>query len=224
MNRRLFLSTLFPKRKRLAKMRYKRTKLTKKDMELIENMKRKRDAIINSMRVESDCVEGTIPMVQLNLTDEEVKRLKGVWDKQYKTAPKDIADQLDKDTMDCGRYIWKYKEDKVNKEYWMVGKLIKYYKEGSRWEWYGLYDSEEKAVARCRTKDYFVGPVILNEEIPDEPREWPGGYYPLAGMKEKSMETIPADAEAIHKEDGTTKAWTEKGTVTLMNGVSDDGE
>lgn len=216
MNRRLFLSTLFPKRKRLDKMRYKRTKLTKKDIKytsggIVKLIKEDPGAPISISVIESRGVTGCPPVNDCkSLLKEEVA--------------KDMRNQLDKDTMDCGRYIWKYKEDKVNKEYWMVGKLIKYYKEGSRWEWYGLYDSEEKAVARCRTKDYFVGPVILNEEIPDEPREWPGGYYPLAGMKEKSMETIPADAEAIHKEDGTTKAWTEKGTVTLMNGVSDDGE
>jgi hypothetical protein len=60
---------------------------------------------------------------------------------------------------------------------WLVGKLINYKRQA--WQFQGIFDSEEKAAAACRTKKYFVGPVTLNKELPDKRIEWPGAYYPL---------------------------------------------
>lgn len=45
-------------------------------------------------------------------------------------------------------------------------------------EFVGVFDSEEKAVAACATPDYFIGPATLNEATPDKTTEWPGAYYP----------------------------------------------
>jgi len=42
----------------------------------------------------------------------------------------------------------------------------------------GAFSSEEKAVAVCKGPNYFVGPLTLDEEIPDT-QVWPGAYYPI---------------------------------------------
>lgn len=60
---------------------------------------------------------------------------------------------------------------------WIVGKNLL---EGPNdWEFIGVFDSEVKAVESCRTYQYFVGPVRLNEAFPDETCEWVGVYYPI---------------------------------------------
>ncbi len=59
---------------------------------------------------------------------------------------------------------------------WIVGK-----RNAFGWEFMGVFDSEEKAVAACRTLKYFVGPAKLNEQLPDETNKWKGAYYPLWG-------------------------------------------
>jgi hypothetical protein len=46
-------------------------------------------------------------------------------------------------------------------------------------EFLGIFDSEEKAVARCTIPQHWVGPANLNEALPDEPTPWPGAYYPI---------------------------------------------
>lgn len=43
----------------------------------------------------------------------------------------------------------------------------------------GLYDSEDAAVKRCTQYWDFVGPLMLNEALPEETVAWPGAYYPL---------------------------------------------
>ena len=49
------------------------------------------------------------------------------------------------------------------------------------WEVQGVFDSEQKAIAACVDDQYFIGPLTLNEEMPQETmREWPGAYYPKA--------------------------------------------
>jgi len=48
------------------------------------------------------------------------------------------------------------------------------------WEILGIYDTEELAVARCHNYDNsgcFVGPMALNEDLPNELVEWPGNYF-----------------------------------------------
>lgn len=52
------------------------------------------------------------------------------------------------------------------------------------WEFVGVYDTEIAAVAVCTTPYHFVGPIELNATCPAEGLEWPGGYRPLANIKE----------------------------------------
>ena len=48
------------------------------------------------------------------------------------------------------------------------------------WEFCGIYDNEELATKYCKTPSHFIGPVNLNEELPEETKEWPNSYYPLS--------------------------------------------
>lgn len=69
---------------------------------------------------------------------------------------------------------------------WLVGQTIEWHpieEGGTVWDFQGIFDSEEKAVKACKTKNYFVAPVLLNEEIPEESTEFPDSYYPLVEGK-----------------------------------------
>lgn len=62
---------------------------------------------------------------------------------------------------------------------WIVGKTLNPDESEDRWEFFGVFDSEEKAVKACKDANYFVGPVELNEELPSEAIPWPNSYYPV---------------------------------------------
>ena len=66
---------------------------------------------------------------------------------------------------------------------WLVGQVRSHDGAGKTvcWEFQGLFDTEEKAVAACRSPWYWIVPVVLNEERPDETTPgWEGSYYPVA--------------------------------------------
>jgi hypothetical protein len=45
----------------------------------------------------------------------------------------------------------------------------------------GIFSTEEKAIAACKNERYFIGPLALDETLPDERMEsWPGSYFPKA--------------------------------------------
>lgn len=48
-------------------------------------------------------------------------------------------------------------------------------------EFQGIFDSKDKAVAACRTDQYVMFPATLNESLPHETLEGPLGEYPLEG-------------------------------------------
>ena len=57
------------------------------------------------------------------------------------------------------------------------------------WELVGVYTEEELAVDACRTENYFIGPVSLNDTFPPEKTRWVGSYYPKHEMsKEDQLE------------------------------------
>jgi hypothetical protein len=66
---------------------------------------------------------------------------------------------------------------------YIVGKNIAHKKEGVVWELAGVYDNEEKALAVCTNRYYFIGPITLNQTFPKESIEWPGAYYPYPNKK-----------------------------------------
>ena len=63
---------------------------------------------------------------------------------------------------------------------WICGRSRKVCEDGVViWDFHGVFDTEEQAVGICKTENHFVGPVQLNQELPEEPVTWPGCYYPL---------------------------------------------
>jgi hypothetical protein len=68
---------------------------------------------------------------------------------------------------------------KDKKQVWVVGKFIcEVEPMVSAWELQGVFDTENDAIGVCRSERYFIGPVIMNEPLPDETYMWPGAYYP----------------------------------------------
>lgn len=48
----------------------------------------------------------------------------------------------------------------------------------------GVFDTEARAFSACKNKNYFIGPLVLNKEYPEERlSSWPGSYYPLRGER-----------------------------------------
>lgn len=65
------------------------------------------------------------------------------------------------------------------KTVWVVGQTIdETPATGTVWELFGVFDSEEKAVASCLDVNFFVGPVQINTPFPVETTVWPGCRYP----------------------------------------------
>ena len=61
---------------------------------------------------------------------------------------------------------------------WVVGKIgLKNYLE---WQFEGVFDDEQKAIAACKDENYFVGPTTLNQEYDtEEAVDWVDAYYPI---------------------------------------------
>jgi len=59
---------------------------------------------------------------------------------------------------------------------WIVGKVNK--SNRKEWEFHGVFDRKDMAEEACKDDRYFIGPVKLNEVLPDDPVLWPGAYYP----------------------------------------------
>jgi hypothetical protein len=45
------------------------------------------------------------------------------------------------------------------------------------WEFIGVFDDEQKAIAACITDDHCVCPAVLNENV-ETGTGWPGAWYP----------------------------------------------
>lgn len=72
---------------------------------------------------------------------------------------------------------------------WLCGQITK-----KSWDFQGIFDSEEKAIEACKTIDYFIAPVVLNEEVPKESSEFKDAYFPLLdliGLNMTEIEFIP---------------------------------
>jgi len=69
----------------------------------------------------------------------------------------------------------------MSEEWWLCGQTRGGPNAAGRytWDFQGIFDSEEKAQLACRNQNYFIFPIELNKEYPDEPIVEPKGYYPL---------------------------------------------
>ena len=57
---------------------------------------------------------------------------------------------------------------------YVVGKITEY----PAWSFHGVFDDRKTAENACKDEKYFVGPCILNDEVPEVDVIWPGSYYP----------------------------------------------
>lgn len=62
---------------------------------------------------------------------------------------------------------------------WVCGKNVAEVEAGIVWELQGVFTTRESAIAACKSERYFIGPVELNKELPDETTDWKGCEYPL---------------------------------------------
>ena len=61
---------------------------------------------------------------------------------------------------------------------YVVGKYVLKHELGVIWDFQGIFDTSKKAEDACETINHFVGPVPLNEQLPESPVVWPDCYYP----------------------------------------------
>lgn len=63
---------------------------------------------------------------------------------------------------------------------WVVGRINENPEEheGHTWDLIGVCSSEEKAIAACEDKNYYIGPIELDKILSKESIPWPGSYYP----------------------------------------------
>ena len=64
-------------------------------------------------------------------------------------------------------------------EVFIVGKVDT--EDEKRWEFCGVFSTVKNAQAACKTDDYFIGPSVIDELIPDKPTVWPGAIYTPPG-------------------------------------------
>ena len=51
---------------------------------------------------------------------------------------------------------------------------------GVAWDFQGIFATEDEAVAACRSKWYFITPVVLGQEYPDDMVEFKNVRYPVS--------------------------------------------
>jgi len=81
---------------------------------------------------------------------------------------------------------------------YVVGQRI----DDKEWHIQGVFDDKQMAEDACRTVDYFVGPLVLNNNLPHEKVDWEGCWYP------RHDEAEPVDTEkGCLRHDGIVRPW-----------------
>lgn len=76
---------------------------------------------------------------------------------------------------------------------WLCGQHV-----GKSWEFQGVFSTRQKAIDACKTLNYFIAPIFLNEELPKEPVTFKDYEYPLVdliGLNFTEIEFIPVKEE-----------------------------
>lgn len=63
---------------------------------------------------------------------------------------------------------------------WVCGQLLGDGSDAKRWEFQGVFLTQQEAVDACRDWKYFIGPVRVGRAIDHESTEWDGAYYPIS--------------------------------------------
>ena len=62
---------------------------------------------------------------------------------------------------------------------WLCGQLkSKWSPKGSIWEFQGIFSNKKKAVKACIKENYFIFPIKLDQELPEEPVIPKDAFYP----------------------------------------------
>jgi hypothetical protein len=62
---------------------------------------------------------------------------------------------------------------------WLVGQFKAETEQGIAWEFIGVFETRELAVAACTSENQCVQSVRLNERRPDKTETFPDSFYPL---------------------------------------------
>jgi hypothetical protein len=68
-----------------------------------------------------------------------------------------------------------------NETLWLCGQWRSGLSPTCVWDFQGIFDTEEQAVAACCNENCFVAPVELNAVLSEEPTPFPEAYYPSRG-------------------------------------------
>lgn len=67
---------------------------------------------------------------------------------------------------------------------WVVGQQVDCFDCSSggsnTWEFQGVFATEHAAIVACKTNMYFIFPATIGEELPEEPIDIPGAYFPIS--------------------------------------------
>jgi hypothetical protein len=70
---------------------------------------------------------------------------------------------------------------------WICGQHFESKDQPNRcWEFQGVFDDEDKAIAACSENSFFIFPAELNEPLPTETLQPAGAYYPRLETKEQA--------------------------------------
>jgi len=59
----------------------------------------------------------------------------------------------------------------------------------NEWDGKGAFSSKTKAISACTVPEHFIGPLNIDEILPDEIIDWPGCEYPLIGREKEKKES-----------------------------------
>jgi len=58
----------------------------------------------------------------------------------------------------------------------------------SPWDFQGVFDTEDQAIAACKDYTHFIAPATVNQSVPRDPIEWPGLRYPISPSPVESLD------------------------------------
>ena len=62
---------------------------------------------------------------------------------------------------------------------WICGRVIAVYsRKHVVWNIQGIFDAKVQAIKACKDENYFIGPLVLNKELPKKSTEWQGVVFP----------------------------------------------
>lgn len=135
--------------------------------------------ITDDLNLLADVCEGMTPDQRMNA----IQGISSLYDLRFNKAWKDLGAtfrEINLTKIDLKQA--KAKLDAVNEgTIWIAGRHIVQTKMGAVWTIESIFDDEQSAKKLCidrGTEDYFVGPLKVNEILPEHDMDWVGLYWP----------------------------------------------